>query len=120
MNLNERVLGVLSCRYVDEVVMGVPYKVTKELINSLRIDVVVSGKNCDEIEDTSISSPYEAAINMSIFHEVDSGCTLTTNSLIERVLQNRVSFLKRQAEKHCKDKESEARKPETYKNIQEI
>lgn len=29
MNLNERVLGVLSCRYVDEVIMGVPYKVTK-------------------------------------------------------------------------------------------
>lgn len=35
MTLQERVLGVLSCRYVSEVVIGAPYAVTEDLINSM-------------------------------------------------------------------------------------
>jgi ethanolamine-phosphate cytidylyltransferase len=33
----ERVLMALSCKYVDEVVIGAPYIITKDLINSLNI-----------------------------------------------------------------------------------
>lgn len=36
MNLHERVLSVLACKYVNEVVIGAPYDVTKELIVSIR------------------------------------------------------------------------------------
>ena len=62
MNLHERVLNVLSCRHVDEVVIGIqrlfhvvrlplpagllgaPWVLTPDLIKSLNISVVVSGR----------------------------------------------------------------------------
>src|SRR3989338_6526557 len=33
MNVHERVLGVLSCRYVDDVVIGAPFVVTKDVLD---------------------------------------------------------------------------------------
>ena len=120
MNLNERVLGVLSCRYVDEVVMGVPCDVTKELIESLGIDVVVSGKFSDGVAEGQPPTGYEVPKEMGIYREVDSGTTLSTDSLIDRVVENRLAFLKRQAEKRKKDKKSLENKPEEYKNVKEL
>jgi ethanolamine-phosphate cytidylyltransferase len=127
MNLNERVLGVLSCRYVDEVVMGVPYRVTKDLIEKLNVDVVVAGRNLEEVdasesdaEGGSPSTPYDVPKRLGIFHEVDSGTDLTTDRLIERVLENRRAFLERQAAKKKKDSASELAKPAEYKNIREV
>lgn len=32
MNLHERSLSVLACRYVDEVIIGAPWEVTKDLV----------------------------------------------------------------------------------------
>ncbi|KPA84605.1 putative ethanolamine-phosphate cytidylyltransferase [Leptomonas pyrrhocoris] len=120
MNLNERVLGVLSCRYVDEVVMGVPFDVTKELIESLGIDVVVGGKFTDLVLDGPASTCYEVPKAMNIYQEVDSGTTLSTDSLVDRVVENRLAFLKRQAEKRRKDKKSAESKPEEYRNVKEV
>jgi len=48
MNLQERVLGVLSCRYVDEVVMGAPWVVTSDLITTFNISVVAHGTVYDK------------------------------------------------------------------------
>lgn len=45
MNLHERVMNVLSCKYVDEVVIGAPWEVTRDLLNVLNVHVVVSGSN---------------------------------------------------------------------------
>lgn len=127
MNLNERVLGVLSCRYVDEVVMGVPFRVTKDLIDKLNIDVVVAGRNLEDVdasesdvEGGSPSTPYDVPKGLGIFHEVDSGTDLTTDRLIERVVENRRAFLERQAAKKKKDSASELAKPAEYKNIREV
>lgn len=39
MNLHERVLSVLSCKHVDDVVFGAPWAVTKELIVTFNIKV---------------------------------------------------------------------------------
>lgn len=118
MNLNERVLGVLSCRYVDEVVMGVPYEVNQELIDRLQIHIVVGGKFSDSI--AAATSHYKIPKDLGIYREVDSGTSLGTDSLIDRVLENRVAFLKRQAEKKAKDKQSEVNKPAEYKNVEEV
>lgn len=43
MNLQERVLSVLACKYVSEVVIGAPYIVTKDLIEHFNIAVVCHG-----------------------------------------------------------------------------
>ena len=37
MNLHERVLSVLACRYVDQVIIGAPYKVSNELLNQFKV-----------------------------------------------------------------------------------
>ncbi|KAG5495389.1 hypothetical protein GH5_03050 [Leishmania sp. Ghana 2012 LV757] len=120
MNLNERVLGVLSCRYVDEVVMGVPLDVSKEVIDGLHINVVVSGKFSDAAVEQAGNTAYKVPKAMGIYHEVDSGCTLSTDSLIDRVVANRLAFLKRQAKKLLTDKKSQESKPEEYRNVQEV
>lgn len=126
MNLNERILGVLSCRWVDEVVFGVPFKVTKDLIEKLNVNVVVGGKNHDEYVSSPTSQgaededPYAVPRALGIFQEVDSEVSLTTDSLIERVMENRRAFLERQAAKKKKDKASEQAKPEEYKNVREV
>jgi len=44
MNLHERVLSVLACRYVDEVVIGAPYVVSQDLLDHLNVSVVAHGK----------------------------------------------------------------------------
>ena len=44
MNLHERVLAVLACRYVNEVVIGAPYVITRETMEHFNVDVVVHGE----------------------------------------------------------------------------
>ncbi|GET91421.1 ethanolamine-phosphate cytidylyltransferase, putative [Leishmania tarentolae] len=120
MNLNQRVLGVLSCRYVDEVVMGVPFDVSKDIIDELHVDAVVDGQFSDLMAPEGGSQRYEVPKAMGIYHEVDSGCALSMDSLISRVVENRLAFLKRQAEKQIKDKQSQEKKPDEYRNVREV
>ncbi len=35
MNLHERSLSVLACRYVDEVIIGAPWDVSKDMVSFL-------------------------------------------------------------------------------------
>lgn len=49
MNLHERVLSLLGCRYVDDVLIDAPYVVTSEMISSLNISEVVSGSSSDRL-----------------------------------------------------------------------
>ena len=44
MNLHERVLSVLACRYVNQVIIGAPYKVTEELVKQFKVGVVTCKK----------------------------------------------------------------------------
>jgi len=43
MNLHERVLSVLGCKWVDDVLIDAPHIITEEMIQSLNISVVVTG-----------------------------------------------------------------------------
>ncbi|XP_038993926.1 ethanolamine-phosphate cytidylyltransferase-like [Hibiscus syriacus] len=43
MHLLERTLSVLACRYVDEVIIGAPWGVTKDMITTFNISLVVHG-----------------------------------------------------------------------------
>jgi len=82
MNVHERTLSVLACKvsyfikiklnnicinvaffnyhkikYVDEVVIGAPYSVTKELMDHFKVDLVVHGTT-DVSLDIDGSDPY--------------------------------------------------------------
>ena len=47
MNLHERVLSVLGCRYVDDVLIDAPWVITPDMISSLNISKVIRGNNQD-------------------------------------------------------------------------
>jgi len=57
MNLHERTLSVLAYRCVDEVVIGAPYAVGKNLMEHLKVDLVAHGETHIE-PDVDGADPY--------------------------------------------------------------
>ncbi|KAG2485044.1 hypothetical protein HYH03_016143 [Edaphochlamys debaryana] len=55
MNLHERSLSVLSCKYVDEVIIGAPCVMTDDLMTTFNISTVVRGST----SETSCLGPVE-------------------------------------------------------------
>ena len=43
MNVHERALSVLACRFVDEVVIGAPTNLTEDLVKTFNISIVAHG-----------------------------------------------------------------------------
>ncbi|KAJ2892640.1 choline phosphate cytidylyltransferase, partial [Coemansia aciculifera] len=116
MNLQERVLGALQCRYVDEVIIGAPYSVTKDVLEDVyHVDVVVHGAS-DRPTDIDGRDPYELPKQLGIYREVEHPCLgLTTTAIIERIIANRHVYIERQARKAKKalaEAEAEQREKE--------
>jgi ethanolamine-phosphate cytidylyltransferase len=44
LNLYERTLSLLSCKYVDEVIIGAPWVITDDLLKTMNITVVAKGE----------------------------------------------------------------------------
>jgi len=102
MNVHERTLSVLACKFVDEVVIGAPYCVTKEIIESLNINVVIHGAT-DVLPEVDGSDPYREAKKREIFKTVDSGNTITTRDIVERIISHRLEYEKRNKAKQAKE-----------------
>jgi ethanolamine-phosphate cytidylyltransferase len=94
MNLHERVLNVLSCKYVDEVVIGAPWEVTTDLLKVLNIKVVVSGSSTkmDRSAGPPTVDPYRVPKERGIFRVVDTTHQLETDDVVERIIANRLKF----------------------------
>nr|XP_054112592.1 ethanolamine-phosphate cytidylyltransferase isoform X4 [Callithrix jacchus] len=80
MNLHERTLSVLACRYVSEVVIGAPYAVTAELL-----------------------SHFKEPKRRGIFRQIDSGSDLTTDLIVQRIITNRLEYEARNQKKEAKE-----------------
>ncbi|XP_076810520.1 ethanolamine-phosphate cytidylyltransferase-like isoform X2 [Clavelina lepadiformis] len=102
MNVHERVLSVLACRYVHEVVIGAPYTISRDLIDHFKVDIVVHG-NSAVVEDISGNDPYEVAKKLGKFVLIDSGSHFTTFDLVDRILEHRSSFIQRNKKKEAKE-----------------
>ncbi|KAL0374683.1 UNVERIFIED_CONTAM: Ethanolamine-phosphate cytidylyltransferase [Sesamum radiatum] len=73
MNLHERSLSVLACRYVDEVIIGAPWEVTKDMITTFNISLVVHGTIAEKNPLLNgESDPYVVPKSMGIFHMLES------------------------------------------------
>eukprot|EP01087_Luapelamoeba_hula_P010040 TRINITY_DN2634_c0_g2_i2.p1 TRINITY_DN2634_c0_g2~~TRINITY_DN2634_c0_g2_i2.p1 ORF type:complete len:387 (-),score=80.77 TRINITY_DN2634_c0_g2_i2:66-1226(-) len=124
MNLHERALAVLSCKYVDEVLVGAPIELTDSFLDAKRISLVVHGDERDELhpaEDPSLD-PYRFAKARGIYHEVKSTPGLSGAAIIERIIQNRVKFSRRNADRMRKDAliaEQQARKQQQQQEQQQ-
>ena len=57
MNIHERTLSVLAYRCVDEVVIGAPYSVTRDMLNHFNVHVVCHGTT-EVMPDTDGQDPY--------------------------------------------------------------
>jgi len=100
MNLHERSLSVLACRYVDEVIIGAPWEVTKDMITTFNISLVVHGtvaENNDLLNGDV--DPYSAPKSMGIFKIIESPRNITTTSIMKRIVANHEAFKKRNEKK---------------------
>lgn len=102
MNLHERTLSVLACKYVNEVVIGAPYTVTEDLMNHFKVDVVCHGQTRITLDDNG-HDPYTVPKNMGKFMLVNSGSTMTTEQIVERIIQHRLEYEARNKKKEKKE-----------------
>lgn len=100
MSLHDRVLCVLSNKYVDEVVIGAPWQVTRDLISSFNISIVVQGsfhKGSPEVSFRKGSvdleeDPYVVSKELGIYREIESTCMFDTHDIIQRIVDNRLRY----------------------------
>lgn len=102
MNLHERVLSVLACRYVNQVIIGAPYQVTKELINQFKIDVVAHG-DTKIMADVDGTDPYQYPKDLGIFQSIKSGNILTTADIVQRIIRHKLEYEQRNKKKETKE-----------------
>ncbi|EDO31320.1 predicted protein [Nematostella vectensis] len=102
MNLHERVLSVLACRYVDQVIIGAPYSVSQELIDQFKVDLVVHG-NTPVMNDVNGEDPYRIPRKLGIFKTINSESTITTADIVARIIRNKLKFEERNRKKEKKE-----------------
>jgi len=82
LNLQERVLSILSCKYVDDVVIGCPYKVSKEFIVNFNIKYVFHGTVNDTRPHLQAKIHDESKIdqNLNNFSDKNSSTNNSSNN----------------------------------------
>mmetsp|Transcript_23345 Transcript_23345/g.58377 ORF Transcript_23345/g.58377 Transcript_23345/m.58377 type:complete len:420 (-) Transcript_23345:41-1300(-) len=110
MNLHERVLNVLSCKYVDEVIMGVPLVVTKDLITTMNVKKVVASTNTRLVPESDYEDPYAVPKSMGIFEDIPTTRDLRIDVIVQRILDNRTRFEARNRVREAKEKDYVASK----------
>lgn len=105
MNVHERSLSVLACRYVDEVIIGAPWEITKDMITTFNISLVVHGTVAEKNSFTKgISDPYAVPRSMGIFKILESPIDITTSCVARRIIANHDIYEKRNAKKEASEK----------------
>ncbi|XP_019461806.1 PREDICTED: ethanolamine-phosphate cytidylyltransferase-like [Lupinus angustifolius] len=105
MNLHERSLSVLACRYVDEVIIGAPWEVSKDMLTTFNISLVVHGTIAENHDfEKEKSNPYAVPISMGVFKILDSPLDITTTTIIRRILSNHEAYQKRNEKKGASEK----------------
>ncbi|XVF84118.1 hypothetical protein PTKIN_Ptkin17bG0000300 [Pterospermum kingtungense] len=105
MNLHERSLSVLACRYVDEVIIGAPWEVSKDMITTFNISLVVHGTVAESNDfQKEKDNPYAVPISMGIFKVLESPLDITTTTIIRRIVANHEAYQKRNEKKGASER----------------
>mmetsp|Transcript_8295 Transcript_8295/g.12269 ORF Transcript_8295/g.12269 Transcript_8295/m.12269 type:complete len:425 (-) Transcript_8295:418-1692(-) len=102
MNLHERVLSVLSSKYVNEVIIGAPLEISEDMIKTMNISMVVHGVHQDKRlnpVDPNEQDPYKVPKQLGIFQEIDSKSELSVHDIVRRITQKRDQYEKRNEKK---------------------
>lgn len=82
LTLEERVIMLKSCRYVDAVLPNAPLMVNEQIIKDLNIDLVIHG---DDFDQEKIEKYYHIALKMGIFQTVPYTPNISTTEIIKRI-----------------------------------
>ncbi|KAG9443394.1 hypothetical protein H6P81_014734 [Aristolochia fimbriata] len=104
MNLHERSLSVLACRYVDEVIIGAPWVVSKDMITTFNISLVVHGTVAENDFRQGKLNPYAVPMEMGIYQQLESPLGITTTTIIKRIVANHEAYQKRNEKKADSEK----------------
>ena len=120
LNLNERTLNVLQCKYVDDVIIDPPWEISEEMIAQCKISVVVRGTKNESGENTKKDDQlyFGCAIKMGIFRIVKSNSNLTVLEIVRRVQANRERLNKKIARKKKSETEFYKKKHGLSDNFQ--
>lgn len=100
MNLHERSLSVLACRYVDEVIIGAPWEISKDMLTTFNISLVVHGTIAESNDfQKEECNPYAVPISMGIFKVLESPLDITTTTIIRRIVSNHEAYQNRNKKK---------------------
>jgi ethanolamine-phosphate cytidylyltransferase len=91
MTIHERVLSVLAYKPVSEVIIGAPVSLTKDMIDRFGISLVVNGVSSGHAdpEIDHEDERFSLAKELGIYRKVDSGSDMTTDKIIDRIIENR-------------------------------
>lgn len=102
MHLHERSLSVLACRYVDEVIIGAPWEVTKDMLTTFNISLVVHGTVAESSCNGEVD-PYASPKSMGIFQMIVSPRNTTSTSVARRIIDNFEAYKKRNLKKKASE-----------------
>ena len=106
LNMHERVLSVLGCKYVDDVLLDAPWTVTRDMIKSLKITVVAHGTTvqpADAAVHTSPNGRNAVPISLNIFHTIASKSELTVGGIVDRIKSQEARFKEKFEKKMAKE-----------------
>merc|ERR1711920_974997 len=95
MNMQERTMALLGCRYVDDVLLEAPWCITQEMIATLGISLVVDGTCFDGRDGDPHATPREMGISVTLSSESD----LTVEDILTRIHSNLDYLTERHATK---------------------
>lgn len=98
MNLFERSLCVLQCRYVDAVVIGAPYSPTPQFLRLILPNVKSVLHGPTHIEESVYNDVKDILVQIGP-HKFDD---INTELIVKRVLDNKVAYEERQRRKGWK------------------
>eukprot|EP00928_Gymnodinium_smaydae_P030386 TRINITY_DN22622_c0_g2_i1.p1 TRINITY_DN22622_c0_g2~~TRINITY_DN22622_c0_g2_i1.p1 ORF type:complete len:501 (-),score=63.32 TRINITY_DN22622_c0_g2_i1:74-1576(-) len=92
--LHERSLNILACKHVDDVLLGAPWTISKDLLTTFHVSIVVTGAThayaCDRLKPGTpdpygLGDPFQCPREDGILRVVVSECDLTMDVIAERI-----------------------------------
>lgn len=110
-NLHERALSLLSCRYVNDVLLSAPWKVSQDMLTTMNISVVCHGStDFWDIDLANQGDPFELPRQLGILQRLDTGCEVTVHLIAHRIWLHSEEYAIRQQKKESEEKRYVANK----------